>query len=169
MSDLETDDEYIETNYEDFDNFDDFNDFYEPEEISLTKFNLVVCERYNPIYHGISTQEMNYHYLIHMRLKTFSFNNMVINGNTSKLEIAECITLFPSLHCIAIFKTFWLKIVQRKWKNVLKERDFIIKTRCHPNSLKYREINGKWPRECFYYPILKGMLSNLYITSSRTF
>ena len=161
MSDLETDDEYTETNYEDFDNFDDFNDFYEPEEMSLTKFNLVVCERYNPIIHGISSEEMNYHYLAHIRLKTFSFNNILINGNTSKLEIAECITLFPSLHCIAILKTFWLKIIQRKWKNIIRDRKIIIKQRCHPNSLRYKEINGVWPKNCIHYPVLQGMLSNL--------
>ena len=166
MSDSEVDDDSTYMNDE------ILEDFYETDEISLTKYNLVVCERYNTTLHGISTEEMNYHYLIHMRLKNIVFDDiqyMIINNlNRNKLEIAECITL-PSLHCIAILKTFWLKIIQRKWKNVLKERDIIIKTRCRPSSLKYREINGKWPRECFYYPILKGMLSDLYITSSRTF
>jgi len=155
MSDLETDDEYIETNYDDF---DDFDDFYEPEEMSLTKFNLVVCERYNPIINGISSEEMNYHYLAHIRLKTIHFN-IIING--VKLEIAECITLFPSLHCIAILKTFWLKIIQRKWKNIIRDRKIIIKQRCHPNSLRYKEINGVWPKICIHYPVLQGMLSNL--------
>ena len=166
MSDLELDDDstYMDDEISE--------DFYETDEISLTKFNLVVCERYNPIFHGISTEEMNYHYLIHTRLKNIVFENIqsiiIDNLNRTKLEIAECITL-PSLHCIAIFKTFWLKIIQRKWKKVLTERGIIIKRRCHPNSLKYKEINGKWPRECFYYPILKGMLSDLHITFSRTF
>ena len=37
----------------------------------------------------------------------------------------------------------------------------IIKKRSYLNSLKYREIYGKWPDDCNEYPLLKGMLSFL--------
>ena len=145
----------------------DMDDFYETEEVSLTKFNIVVCERYNPIFHGISSEEMNYHYLVHMRIKNNNFNYIQYifnNLSRSKFEIAECFYL-PSQYCICILKTFWLKIIQKKWKNILRDRKNIIRKRCNHNSLKYREINGKWPLDCIYYPGLKGMLSNLSKTS----
>lgn len=153
-----TDDDSVDMYYEIID------EFYETEEVSSTKFNVVVCERYNSIFHGISSEEMNYHYLVHMRLKNINFNHIrhMLNHNLTrtKFEIAECIYL-QSQHCVCILKTFWLKLIQRKWKNILRDRKKIITKRYNPNSLKYREINGKWPINCIYYPLLKGMLSNL--------
>jgi hypothetical protein len=82
-------------------------------------------------------------------------------------EIAECIYL-PSYHCVAIIKTLWLKLVQRKWKNICKERKLCLLKRANPSALKYREIYGTWPNSCANYPRLKGMLSNLSRTPSRT-
>lgn len=168
MFESETDDETLSLNYitddESINSFDEESNYYEAEEPSLTKYNLVVCERYNHTIHGDTVEEMNYHYLTYIRFKNIDYNifeNVTfINSNINRLEIAECITL-QSLHCIAILKTFWLKIIQRKWKNILRERKIIIKKRCHPNSLRYREINGRWPSECFYYPSFRGMLCNL--------
>jgi hypothetical protein len=76
------------------------------------------------------------------------------------LEIAECIYLEGDVMC-AILKTFWLKIIQRKWKNILKERNRINRLRMRIASVIYREINGSWPHECKYMPGIRGMLSDL--------
>ena len=59
----------------------------------------------------------------------------------------------------AIVKTFWLKIIQRKWKNILKERN-TIKLKCmNLHFIINREIN---PMPIFY-PTLQGMLWELSI------
>ena len=163
-TDNETNSSWDETDNE------DYNDFvYEPEEHSLTKFNIVLCEKYNMSLHGQANNEMNNHYLTHTRFKQLNMdiiNEFKVVSNTLRLEIAECIYL-PSEHCISIIKTFWLKLIQRKWKNVYKERKLCISRRCNPNSLKYREINGKWPNNCLNYPSLKGMMFKLSRTPSR--
>ena len=39
-------------------------------------------------------------------------------------------------------KTHWLRLVQRKWKNIYAQR---INHRKKPSSLRYRNIHGKWP------------------------
>ncbi len=39
-------------------------------------------------------------------------------------------------------KTHWLRLVQRKWKNIYTKR---INSRKKPSSLRYRSIHGKWP------------------------
>lgn len=44
-----------------------------------------------------------------------------------------------------VIKTFWLRLVQRTWKRIYKERQNVIKKRMHPNSLHHRSIHGKWP------------------------
>jgi len=146
--------------------------FYQPEEISLTKYNIVICEKYNTQFHGISTDDIIYHYLTHIRYKRFNYNEMtnIISCvlTRSKIEIAECVYL-PSQYCISILKTFWIKLIQRKWKNILKQRKNIIQKRYNINSIIYRELHGKWPIDCLIYPKLKGMLSNLSRTSSRAF
>jgi hypothetical protein len=41
-------------------------------------------------------------------------------------------------------KTFWLKLVQRTWKRVFKERQDYINDCKKPHSLLYRGINGHW-------------------------
>ena len=140
---------------------------YEPEEHSLSKYNIVLCERYNELIHGIVYGEVNHHYLTYARFKKREMD--IINNYSSntlcKLELAECLYL-PSEHCVSILKTHWLKLIQRTWKKNYRERKLAIIRRCHPNALKYREIHGKWPNNCSNYPVLRGMLSKLPRTSS---
>jgi hypothetical protein len=140
-----------------------YEDFYEPEEISNTKYNIVLCEKYNTSIHGEFNNFINSHYLTHFRLK--ELNNDLINDIKNlnprvRTEIAECIIL-PSQHNICILKTFWLRLIQRVWKKIYRERKNIIKKRSNPRAIFYREICGRWPDDCLYYPHLKGMLSNL--------
>jgi hypothetical protein len=166
-TDNETHDSWNETDEEDEENEtdeeDEENEYYGPEEIIQTKFNIVVVQKYASWIHGPADKEMNSHFLVMERLKynyNLNFAKYKYLILHSRLEIAECIYL-PSQHCIGILKTFWLKLLQRKWKNIYKERKLCISKRCNPNSLKYREIHGKWPNYCLNYPGLKGMLSEL--------
>jgi len=61
------------------------------------------------------------------------------------------------IYC-CIKKTFWLRIIQRTWKNVLKKRKELLQKRKSIYNLYYKEINGKWPDGCNIYPSLRGML-----------
>jgi len=89
-----------------------------------------------------------------------NYHNIISQPNYIKPEIAECITL-PTGEHIAIIKTMWIKIIQRKWKKVFSARKHIIKCRSCPASLSTRQLTGKWPRHCISLPGLKGILSNL--------
>lgn len=161
--------------YEEYDDDTDdetepFGDIiYEPEEQSLTKYNIVLCERYDNYRHGVVSGEINFHYLTFVRLKELDveYMNFVEQFAPVKLEIAECLYL-PSQHCVSIIKTHWLKIIQRAWKKICRDRKLTIAMRSHTNALKYREIHGIWPNHCINYPSLKGMLSNLSRTFSGT-
>ena len=163
---------------------------YQAEEISRTKFNIVICQLYNSKKDGIpdANSGVEYHYIANDRFKIYdisfinyfaggyheynvenideitphnifrNYRNIVLRDDNIKPEIAECLYLSGG-ECVAILKTFWIKIIQRKWKNVLAERKKIIKLRCNLNSLKYREITGKWPHYCLEYPGLNGMMA----------
>lgn len=96
-----------------------------------------------------------------------NYRNMILNGNYIKPEIVEVLSLKGDEglgdYYVAIKKTFWIKIIQRTWKNIIKKRKEIITNRKKLISLFYREINGRWTNNCLQYPGLRGMLSNLKI------
>tara|TARA_B100001173_G_C16016015_1_gene559773 strand:+ start:1787 stop:2377 length:591 start_codon:yes stop_codon:yes gene_type:complete len=56
--------------------------------------------------------------------------------------------------CNVIIKTFWLKIIQRKWKKIYKEKQEYIKKMRNPMNLFAREIGRS-----FYCPSLYGMIT----------
>jgi hypothetical protein len=86
-----------------------------------------------------------------------NYKSIIINEKYLKPEIAECVKLSGD-ECVAILKTFWLRIVQRTWKRVFAERKAMIELRRSPKALNYRERNGKWPLNCCRLPALKGMI-----------
>jgi len=188
------DDDYLD--HDDLDELYD-SLIYSPNESNLKKFCIAFCELYNEEIHGQSDSFnncINYYYLVHTRFKELNmklindfanyqnnkysqvyslehnifknYRNMILNGNYFKPEIVEC--FYINHYYVAIIKTIWIKIIQRKWKNILIKRKEIIIKRKLISSILYREINGRWPNECLYYPTLKGMLSNLTRGSSGT-
>jgi len=177
MNNFYEDETYNEYSDSDVASFDDNSDdetelldiLYEPEEQSLTKYNIVLCGQYDEYKHGIFSGVINNHYLTFVRLKELDIDyiNFVKQYDSVRVEIAECLYL-PSQHCISIIKTHWLKLIQRTWKKICRDRKLTIIKRCHPKALKYREIHGKWPNNCINYPSSRGMLSKLSRTFSGT-
>ena len=85
-----------------------------------------------------------------------NYNNLYLKIQP---EIAECHYLNTG-EVIAIKKTFWIKLIQRTWKNIYKKRQEIIKKRCDVKSLMYRELNVSWYGNCYKNPLpsINGML-----------
>jgi hypothetical protein len=88
-----------------------------------------------------------------------NYRQIVLRPEYIKPELIECIyvlpdghSVLPDGHCVAIVKTFWLKIIQRAWKKVLKQRRLIQKSL---SGLRQREMMGKWPD----FPGLRGLLT----------
>lgn len=89
-----------------------------------------------------------------------NYFNIISRPNYIKPEIGEYIIL-PTQEAVAILKTFWLRIIQKKWKKVFRERSNIIIRRSMLSNLLIKETNGQWPDCCLYLPGLRGMLSDL--------
>ena len=89
-----------------------------------------------------------------------NYHNIISSPNYIKPEIGEYIIL-PTQESVAILKTFWLRIIQRKWKQIFKDRQLIIKNRRSPAKLYVREITGNWSYKYNELPGLRGMLNNL--------
>jgi len=86
-----------------------------------------------------------------------NYDFIMNHASTSSPQIAQCITLSGD-ECVAIIKTFWIRWIQRRWKNVYKKRMQVINKRQAYASLIYRERHGKWPIACDRMPSLNGML-----------
>lgn len=57
-----------------------------------------------------------------------------------------------------IIKTFWLKIIQRKWKKIFNMRKQILSNRLQLSSMHHREVHGTWPISMRFMPGLIGLL-----------
>ena len=51
---------------------------------------------------------------------------------------------YGDVELVATIKTFWLRLIQRKWKRIYKQRKHIIRERMRFGSLRQREMTGKW-------------------------
>jgi hypothetical protein len=128
---------------------DDYSVYSDDSDSSL----LLFTNEYNDYYHQQVPNTVK-----HSTIR--NYRNIIARPDYIRPEIAECIVL-PSQHTVAIIKTIWIKIIQRKWKKVYTERNKIIKTRMQYSSLKTREITGRWPQSCNYLPTLYGLLHDL--------
>lgn len=104
--------------------------FYEYREIYIiymSRYELALCQRFNPEIHGCnentSSPNIKEHYLC---LFTFEITPLGLFESAialskyycATIEIVETVLLEPGQECIAIYKTFWLRIFQsyiRKW------------------------------------------------------
>jgi hypothetical protein len=170
--------------------YNDEDVFFEEDEECNTKYNIVLCEIFNNLIHGKSNSQVSSHYLNICTFKQLNmaavedmcnlynqgylerinqlthhkfirnYHNIITNPNYIKPEIGEKLYL-PSGHCVCIIKTIWLKLIQRAWKKIYKNRIDIIKKRFTVHALRTREITGKWPENCRYLPDIRGILSGL--------
>jgi hypothetical protein len=122
-------------------------DILEPEEINdeetEMQSDIQILKRAYSIQHNITSPIRNYSYI-------------VSRPNYIQPEIGEIIIL-PTLEEIAILKTFWIRIIQKKWKKIFQQRKNILKQRLNPSSIYYRQISCLWPPNCNYLPGLNGL------------
>ena len=86
-----------------------------------------------------------------------NYNDIITRPHYIQLQIAKVIYL-SGKECVAILKTFWIKLIQRTWKKIYKNKCTILALRKLPNSLFYKQIHNKWPDSCCILPSIKGLL-----------
>lgn len=112
---------------------------------------------YNTCFHYLNNEENHEenHEVNHNTIR--NFENIISNKNNYKVDIVEKIQLEGLFTpTIAIIKTHYLRLIQRKWKSIFKKREEIIKKRMMPHSLKYREMHGVWPTDCIHLPTISS-------------
>jgi hypothetical protein len=142
-------DEYEEydTDYDSDDSEDEYNNVFIKLNSEIKRLREHNSNSLNTLYSKKHPTIRNYH-------------NIIKKPNYIKAEIGEYIIL-PTQEAIAILKTFWLRIIQKKWKKVFQERKNIIKQRCNLLNLLTRELSINLINLYKNLPGLKGMLREL--------
>ena len=68
-----------------------------------------------------------------------NYNEILIKKHYISLEIIECVEL-EGREQVAIYKTFWLRIIQRKWKRYCESKKKRMAALLQPYGLFMREI-----------------------------
>lgn len=161
----------------------------ETELINKNKYTIILSTIYTPNIHGFTEQSdpcIKDHYLV---LESYYYNknikklfkniknryiyynviykseltqrnNTITRRNCIKPEIAECIILKGG-EKVAILKTFWIRLIQRAWKNICAQKKMIMQKRMSLQNILYWQQRGVWPESCRRFPKLWGMLSYL--------
>lgn len=100
----------------------------------MSRYEIGLCQKFDKNIHGFnpntSSPEINDHYIC---LYTFDFTKTSVMYETSMIlskfynatiEIVEPLMLYPGEEMVAIYKTFWLRIFQRKCRKRLIQRRF---------------------------------------------
>lgn len=74
-----------------------------------------------------------------------NYKHIMSHSKYPKIDIMDVIRLKPGEEDVAILKTFWLRIFQRKCKAYYKYKQALVAHHSRPNNIQYREIHGQWP------------------------
>lgn len=75
-----------------------------------------------------------------------------------KIDIMQLHILEDGTYSV-VLKTFWLKLIQRKWKKIFQIRRQTLQNRMQLSSIYHREIFGEWPVHIRNMPGLHGLLA----------
>jgi hypothetical protein len=92
------------------------------------------------------------------RIRDYLAKYSILNIQNAKVHIMK-LCILPDDTYSVILKTHWLRLVQRHWKKIFKERKHVIKGRCKIQNRFYKEIHGRYPYGLNYVPTIHGMLS----------
>lgn len=65
----------------------------------------------------------------------------------------------PGQEAVAYIKTFWIRLIQKRWKKLYHNRKVIISNRCRIQNLTYRQTHGKWPRGLNHLPSISQIIN----------
>lgn len=93
----------------------------------------------------------------HKHILYYLWSHCVIQNYHARIEILK-LKIHSDTTYYVIIKTFWIRIVQRRWKTIFKQRKEIIQKQKKMFSLYHRELKGRFPQGANYLPGIKGML-----------
>jgi hypothetical protein len=99
-------------------------------------------------------------------LKTMSCSNDVLNNGLPEIMQLIQIPIYHNNNSVCAFnsivmKTIWLRIIQRRWKKLMQQRNRVIQGRTTMRNIRHLEITGHHLPEYSVLPRLQGCLYDL--------
>jgi hypothetical protein len=119
----------------------------------IVKETFELDDFYNNSYQDtINALRNNYNKIAHIDHPTIrNYNKIIKTNNFIKLDIIYIDELSGN-ESVGYIKTFWIKLIQRRWKKIYKKRQDILKGRMSPRSIREKQITGKWPKGLRLWP-----------------
>ena len=139
------------------DNSDSDSEYYSDSDSEDDYFilNEVMIDIYRKKYKYLtSSYKKNNLEIIHPIIRNYF--NIISDEFYIKPQIGYKVYLSGN-ECVAILKTFWIRIVQRCWKRVYKTRKEMLKPQNIIKLLRLRETNQN---HCIRIPTIEGMFWN---------
>jgi hypothetical protein len=74
-----------------------------------------------------------------------------------KIDILQLYIVRDTYHIIT--KTHWIRLIQRHWRKVYQERQYVFNGRKQLRELRHRELTGKFTVNLRWLPGIYGMMS----------
>ncbi len=135
---------------------DELNDILDDDLIE----NFMTYKKLDDVYEVCNFLKEQYKNLLNERNKKINhplirnYTEIIDKHNYFKPEIGEIIEL-PTGERVCILKTFWLRLIQRRWKNAYKKQREIIQYRSNPSNFMRYQMTGKWHDTI---PTIQGLL-----------
>jgi hypothetical protein len=146
-----------------------FDDIYEDEPIDEDKIDanyyigIHHCDASELIMAATVTNKTFQHY-DNGELLYYLSNYSYVEIENPKLHIMQ-LRILPDGTYSVVLKTHWIKLIQRTWRRIFKQRNQMIMRRAWANCSF--EINGKWPVELRRLPRLRGSLAHLKVSKYK--
>jgi hypothetical protein len=92
------------------------------------------------------------------RISEYLAKYSILRIQNAKIHIMK-LCILPDDTYSVVLKTHWIRLIQRHWKKVFRERKRVIKGRLSFNNRYLNEINGRYPYGLNRIPSICGMLS----------
>jgi len=160
LADDEYEDEFIENQY-----IEESHRIYESEQALDTE------KQDGKYYIGSAVLIRNRYYIMNTSITATTFMNFPISSILfylyefslfyfvkNRIEIMKLYIHPVTMEYIVVLKTYWLRIVQRRWRRILRERAEVLRKRCSIANIQHRLVYGRYQNGLNVLPGLYGML-----------
>lgn len=148
--------------------FDECEDVYEDDHLHLDmektngQYYIGLCKYFkkqNNILFLNSVSPRTFFKHPFVRISDYLFMYTIVTIRSPKVHIMK-LMIQPDDTYSVVVKTHWLRLVQRHWRNIYRERYEILQKRRSIGSIIQFQLTGKYPLELNSLPCLAGMMSS---------
>jgi hypothetical protein len=92
----------------------------------------------------------------HEEIKKYLFMSSIYYLRRPKIDILQ-LHITPEGLYTCVIKTYWIKIIQRRWRTIYARRKLFKSLRCSVVELRYRELHSGFSQRCAVMPGLFRM------------